>query len=357
MKATYISDFQPNQLVKDAVLLVRAKDVRQKKTGEPYLSLVLGDRAGEIEAKMWDNVAGVLETFGRDDFVKVKGLVQVYQNRPQLTLHTLQRVSESDVDFADFFPASKRAPADMFVELRGLIDGMGNAHLKALLTAVFDDEEIAARFRKAPAAKMVHHAYLGGLIEHVLQICALCQVVAPHYPDVDVELLLAGAILHDVGKIHELIYNRSFSYSTDGQLLGHIVIGLQMVDEKLRGIPDFPPKLRGLIEHMILSHHGELAFGSPKVPLFAEAMLLHQLDNLDSKMECMRSLIEQDRQVEGVWTSYNNVLERPILKKVKYLEDGVGEAPEGPSTAAAPAPSAPRTIEQLQLLINAKRNP
>ena len=356
MKAIYISDLQPNQLVKDGVFLVRSKEVRQKKTGEPYLSLLLGDRTGELDAKMWDNVAGVLETFGRDDFVKVKGLVQVYQNRPQLTLHTLQRVGESEVEHGDYFPASKRDPEEMFAELRGIIDGIGNAHLKALLVALFDDQEIAARYRQAPAAKMVHHAYLGGLIEHVLSMCALCRLVAPRYSDIDLDLLLAGAILHDIGKIHELSYSRSFSYSTEGQLLGHILIGLRMIDDKLRGLPDFPPKLRGLLEHMILSHHGELAFGSPKVPLFAEAMLLHQLDDLDSKMECIRTLIGQDRQVDGVWTGYNNVLDRPILKKLKYLEDGAEEATEEPPAAGAPPPSAPRTIEQLQLLVNAKRN-
>ena len=180
--------------------------------------------------------------------------------------------------------------------------GVSNPHLKALLEAMLDDEDVSRRYRLAPAAKQIHHAYLGGLIEHVLSLCALARLTAGHYPQVDCDLLLTGVVLHDIGKIYELNYERGFSYSNDGQLLGHIHIGIRMVGDKLRGIPDFPPALRTLVEHMILSHHGQLEFGSPKVPLFPEALLLHYLDDMDSKMECMRALIENDRQVEGCFT-------------------------------------------------------
>ncbi len=179
-------------------------------------------------------------------------------------------------------------------------------------------------YRTAPAAKHVHHAFLGGLIEHVLSVCNLCRVTAAHYSYVDLDLLLTGAVLHDVGKVAELTYDRSFGYSTEGQLLGHIIIGLRLLHEKLQRFPDFPPKLRVLVEHLIVSHHGELEYGSPKVPLFPEAMLLHHLDNLDSKMECMRSLVAKDRHVEGCWTGYNASLERSLLKKAKYLEEDPG---------------------------------
>src|SRR5438270_730576 len=158
---------------------------------------------------------------------------------------------------------------------------------------------------------------LGDLIEHVLSVCQLCRLAAGHYGNVDLDLLITGAILHDVGKVSELTYERSFGYSTDGQLLGHIYIGLQMLNEKLTRFPDFPPKLRTLLEHMILSHHGELEFGSPKVPVFQEALLLHQLDNLDSKMECMRAAVARDRNVEGCWTTYNSALDRNVLKKAR----------------------------------------
>ncbi|MCX6624448.1 MAG: HD domain-containing protein [Acidobacteria bacterium] len=159
-------------------------------------------------------------------------------------------------------------------------------------------------------------------MEHVLSMCTLCRLMASHYKHIDLDLLLTGAVLHDIGKIHELSYERSFGYSNDGQLLGHIVIALGMIHDKLRALPDFPAPLRTLVEHMVISHHGDLAFGSPKVPLFLEALLLHHLDNLDSKMECMRATAARDSRVEGCWTAYSPALERPVLKKDKYLDGG-----------------------------------
>jgi 3'-5' exoribonuclease len=199
--------------------------------------------------------------------------------------------------------------------------------LKALLEALLDDEDVAQRYRRAPAAKSIHHAYLGGLIEHVLSLCALARLAAEHYPHVDRDLLLTGVVLHDIGKIHELKYERGISYSTDGQLIGHIEIAMRMVADKLHGLADFPPRLRTLVEHMILSHHGHLEFGSPKLPQFPEALLLHYLDDMDSKMESMRALISNDRQVEGCFTSYNAALERSVLKMDRYWADGPAAKP------------------------------
>jgi 3'-5' exoribonuclease len=350
MKSPYIGDLQPNQVV-TGVFLVQSKDIRQKKTGEPYLSLLLGDRTGEIDAKMWDNVADVLETFERDDFVRVKGLMQVYQNRPQFTIHKMVRVEDREVDFADYFPCSERSPEEMFAELRGVVSGIGNPHLRALLDAFMDDEQIAAAYRTAPAAKSVHHAFLGGLIEHVLSLCKLARMTAEHYRDIDLDLLLAGVILHDIGKVRELTFDRSFGYSSEGQLLGHIVIGLRMIDEKLAQLPGFPKETRTLLEHMLISHHGELEFGSPRVPLFPEALLLHHLDNLDSKMECMRAAIAHDRHASGCWTGYIAPLERVVLKKARFLEPpGLEEARPAPLPAApanpAPTPPADRRAPQ-----------
>jgi 3'-5' exoribonuclease len=338
MKSPLVSGLESGQVV-TATFLVQAKEIRQKKTGEPYLSLVLGDRTGDLDAKMWDNVADVMATFERDDFVKVKGILQIYNNRPQFTIHKLQRLDDAAVDPADFFPASERDPQEMLAELRQIVCSVGNPHIRALLELFFADEEIVRRYIKAPAAKFIHHAYLGGLVEHVLSVCHLCRLAASHYKTVDLDLLLAGAILHDIGKIYELSYDRGFAYTTEGQLLGHIVIGVRMVEEKLKQVPDFPPRLRALLLHLILSHHGSLEFGSPKVPLFPEALVLHFLDDLDAKMECMRALVDRDRQVEGHWTPYSQSLERVVLKKVKYLAEGTREEPSGPAVPPARAPS------------------
>jgi len=324
MKSFFVRDLLPNQVM-TTTFLVHTKDVRQKKSGEPYLSLLLGDRTGEVDAKMWDNVAEVMDTFDRDDFVKVKGLLQIFQNRPQLTIHKMARLVDSDVNLGDYFPSSERNPDEMFAELRGMISDIRNPHLHALLDAFMEDEKIARMYRSAPAAKTVHHAFLGGLLEHALSVCKLCRATASHYKGIDVDLLMTGAILHDVGKTTELSYERTFGYSTGGQLLGHIAIGMQMLNDKIARVPDFPPKLRILLEHMILSHHGELEYGSPKVPVFPEALLLHHLDNLDSKMECMRAAIARDRNVDGCWTAYNSALDRAVLKKARFLDEGVAE--------------------------------
>ncbi len=334
MKSPSVSELEPGK-VSTGTFLVQAKEIRQKKTGEPYLSLVLGDSTGELDAKMWDNVPEVMDTFERDDFVRVRGVLQIYNNRPQFTIHKMQRVQESSVDLADFFPASKRDPQEMLAELRQVICSIGNRHLRALLELFFSDEEIVRRYIKAPAAKLIHHAYLGGLIEHVLSMCKLARMMGEHYGSLDVDLLLTGVLLHDAGKIHELSYDRSFAYTPDGQLLGHIFIASRMVDEKLAQLPDFPPKLRTLVHHLILSHHGSLEFGSPKLPLFPEALMLHYLDDLDSKMECMRVMVEQDRQVEGHFTTYSTSLSRAVLKKGKYLEENRGQYTQSPISPAA----------------------
>ena len=361
MKSPYINEIAPNQVI-TGTFLVQHKDVRQKKSGDPYLSLTLADRTGELDAKMWDNAAEVLDTFERDAFVRVKGLYQIFQNRPQLTIHKIVPVTDTEVDFGDYFPASKRDRDEMFRELRAWIEGISNPHLKGLLEAMFRDERIALAYRTAPAAKSVHHAWLGGLIEHVLSLCNLAKMTAGHYPEVDLDLLLTGVILHDIGKIEELSYARGFRYSTVGQLLGHIVIGMRMVQEKLREVPDFPAPLRDLLLHMILSHHGEMGFGSPKVPMFAEAVLLHHLDNLDSKMECVRGMVERDRLVEGVWTGYSSALDRAVLKKRKYLEPESATAasveparplaksspPEPPKHPPAPSPFGDKLLTALQ---------
>ena len=238
MKSPYVNELEPDRVI-TTTFLVHSKEIRQKKTGDPYLSLQLGDRTGELDGKMWDNVAEVMETFDRDDFVKVKGLIQIFHNRPQLTIHKLRRVDDGEVDFADFFPASERSLDEMWAQLRATVAEMRNRHLKALLDALLDDPEIARRFRMAPAAKQIHHAWLGGLIEHVLSLAALAKQTAAHYKFIDLDLLLTGVVLHDIGKIHELSYERGFSYTSEGQLLGHMMIALRMVDDKLRAFARF----------------------------------------------------------------------------------------------------------------------
>ena len=338
MKSPTVADLKAGK-ANGGLFLVQSKDVREGKTGKKYMSLTLMDSSGEIDARMWDNVETASVAFDRDDFIRVEGETQEYQGKQQLIVHRLKKASDEEVDLQDFLPASKRDLDEMFAELQAIVAGSGNPHFKALLEAIFADARIAESFRVAPAAKSIHHAWLGGLCEHVLSMCELARRVSQHYIaagyPVDLDLLLCGVILHDIGKIDELSYGRSFSYSTPGQLLGHIVIGVQMVEEKSRALPDFPPKLRMLVEHMILSHHGQLEFGSPKLPVFIESLLLAQLDNLDSKMAAMLASIDRDRDAEAEWTAYNPALERQILDKTTFLKERPATPP------AAPAPATP----------------
>lgn len=320
MKDFYICDCvrHENKVVTSTFVVV-AKQIKPKKTGEPYLALTLGDRSGQLEAKMWDNVEEVLDAFDQDDFLKVKGLINKYKQRFQLTIHKLRKLGESEIEYSDYLPKTTKDIDGLWRTLTEFVAGFENPHLKALVQAFMNDPEIAAAYRNAPAAKTLHHAYIGGLLEHVVSLFRSSDLICRNYPQINRDLLLTGAFLHDIGKIHELTYNRSFSYTSRGQLLGHMVIELEMLQAKLAGLPGFPDELKTLIEHLIISHHGEYEFGSPKLPMFPEALVLHYLDDLDSKMEAMRAHFEREIGLDGAWTSYNASLGRPLLNSEKFL--------------------------------------
>lgn len=320
MKDFYICDCirQENKVITSTFVVV-AKQIKPKKTGEPYLALTLGDRSGQLEAKMWDNVEEVLEAFEQDDFLKIKGLINKYKQRFQLTIHKLRKLGETEIEFSDYLPKTTKDIDELWQTLTNFVAGFENPHLKALVQAFMADPEIAAAYRNAPAAKTLHHAYIGGLLDHVVSLFRSCDLLCRNYPQVNRDLLLTGAFFHDIGKIHELTYNRSFTYSTKGQLLGHMIIELEMLQSKLAALPGFPEELKTMVEHMIISHHGEYEFGSPKLPMFPEAVMLHYLDDLDSKMEAMRAQFERDATLESAWTSYNPSLGRPLLNTEKFL--------------------------------------
>ena len=343
MKEFFISECsqQENKIITSSFVVI-TKQVKPKKTGEPYLALTLGDRSGQIEAKMWDNVEDFLDAFEQDDFLKVKGLINKYKNRFQLTIHKLRRLQEAEIEFADYLPKTTKDIGELWRTLAEFVATIQNPHLKQLLELFMADPEIAERYRSAPAAKSLHHAYIGGLLDHVVSLFRSCELMCRNYPQVNRDLLYAGAFLHDIGKIYELTYNRSFSYTTRGQLLGHMIIELEMLKTKVDQVPGFPPDLKTLLEHLIISHHGEYEFGSPKLPMFPEALLLHYLDDLDSKMEAMRAQFARDGELEGVWTSYNSSLGRPLLNSAKFMQS------KEPATAAATASAAPDAATATQ---------
>ena len=320
MKDFYIdqSAQHENQTI-TSLFVVAAKSTKAKKNGEPYLALTFSDRSGILDAKMWDGVTEAMDRFEVQDVVKVRGLVSRYNGRMQITVHQIRKVEETEIDYADFLPKTARNVDEMWTELKQYVASFKNPHLKALLEAFLADPDIERGYRNAPAAKTLHHAFIGGLLEHVMSLMKLCNTVAPLYPQIDRDLLLTGVFLHDIGKLYELNYARAFNYSTSGQLLGHMIIELEMLHEKLRQVPGFPKRLQILVEHLIISHHGQYEFGSPKLPMFPEALMLHYLDDLDSKMENMRAQLEREAMSDGDWTAYNNSLSRPLLNVKKYL--------------------------------------
>jgi 3'-5' exoribonuclease len=332
MKDFYIRDCQKheNQTI-TSNFVVASKLVKNKKNGDFYLSVTLADCSGQLQANMWDNVADALNVFNQDDFIKVKGMVQKYNGRWQLTIHKLRRLADTEIDYTDYIPKTPKDIDQLWRTLGGFVETVENPWLRKLIQNFMADTTIAHAYKNAPAAKTLHHAYVGGLLDHVVSLFTVCDLAVRNYPQVNRDLLLTGAFLHDIGKIYELTYQRSIAYTTKGQLLGHMIIELEMLHQKVAEIPGFPDELKIMIEHLIISHHGQYEFGSPKLPMFPEALMLHYLDDLDSKMESMRAQFERESEVETPWTSYNASLARPLLNSKKFLEKGFsapGQSPE-----------------------------
>ncbi|HLW81049.1 MAG TPA: HD domain-containing protein [Candidatus Acidoferrales bacterium] len=343
MKSGYVSELRkgPKDQAVTSFFLVREKEIRVSKAGKPWLRLSLADRTGTIAGKMWDNFAEPAQTFECDDIVRVRGRVDVYQDEPQLIIEQILRAVETDYALDDFLPHTKHDVDRLYSQLRDEISTVRNPWLQRLLLSFVDDPEIGPKLKRAPAAMTMHHAYLGGLLEHIVSLCGLAKVVAQHYPEVDRDLLLAGIVLHDIGKTEELCYKRAISYSTEGQLLGHIVIGLGMVRQRIDKIPDFPRTLAVLVEHLIVSHHGTYEFGSPKLPVVREAVLLNHLDDLDSKMAAMRATLD-GVQTQELWTERNAALRRTLLNSAAYLLPRESAPPRvAPTTQSAQAAAKP----------------
>jgi 3'-5' exoribonuclease len=341
MKSHFVADLADGQAV-TSLFLVREKEVRTSaRTHTSWLQLELADRTGTIPAKMWDNFAPLAATFAQDDVVHVRGRVKLFNGRKELTLEQIIPASERDYDLADFLPHTKHDVEKLYADLRAAVAGMKNPWLKQLLVSVIEDPAIAPKLKRAPAAMTMHHAYLGGLLEHIVSLIGLADRVAAHYPELDGDLLLAGVVLHDLGKIDELRYARAIDYSTEGRLLGHIMIGAGLVREKCNAIPGFPAPLAVLIEHLILSHHGSQEFGSPTLPQFPEAVALHFIDDIDSKMAGMRSTLESAPAgpTADLWTERNPSLRRALLRAKPYLETAA-DAPADPAPKSSAASSA-----------------
>jgi len=344
----FVADLKERDQI-NSPFLVRDKVMAMAKNGKPYMTLKLMDRSGEVEGRVWDRVDDFDSQFAKDDFICVRAKASVYMDKMQLIVQDLYRIQETEVELSDFLPVSQYDPQQMLAEVNVLIAGMNDDHIKSLLEAFFNDVEFVNLFAKAPAAKAMHHVYLGGLLEHSLAVARLGVDIAQRYPNIDRDLLICGALLHDVGKVAELRYARSFDYSDAGKLIGHIVLGVEMVDEKIRTIAAFPSLKATLIKHLLLSHHGQYEYGSPKRPKTLEAVVLNFLDDMDSKINGVQAHIDKDQKGDSGWTGYHRLYDRYFFvgENSADAERETGNkspAPinEAPSFVPQPAPAQPQ---------------
>ncbi len=319
MKTPFVADLNSEQTI-TTFFLVHEKEIRSTREGKPYLRLELGDRSGTIEARMWDQFDVAAKDIGRDDFVKVNARVEIYRNKPQLSLQQLRLAKPEEVDLADFLAHTKEDVGKLYSQLLEYAGSIANPWLKKLTTSIISDPAIAAKYKRAPAAKVMHHAYLGGLLEHVIGLCGLAKQIAAHYPELDVDLLLTAAILHDVGKLDELCYERAIGYTVEGQLLGHIMMEFETVSKAMDAMEGFPANLKTVVQHLLISHHGQYEFGSPKLPMIREAMAFHYMDDLDSKLAAVRAALAVDTG-EPEWSAYSGALGRKFLRLDQFLKD------------------------------------
>ncbi|MEN6450637.1 MAG: OB-fold nucleic acid binding domain-containing protein [Thermoguttaceae bacterium] len=332
MPRRYVNELTHQEPV-DQVFVAGEKQLRPNRNGNLYLQVELSDRSGRIAARLWNANETLYKSFQNGDYIRVEGTAQHYQGAMQIIASKLHRVDPTEVDDADFAPVPAVAVDKLALRLGDVLRSLDDPELKTLAECFLMDEPFMAKLTMAPAGTKNHHAYHGGLLEHIVNVMEVVLRVSPCYPQINRDLLLMGAFLHDLGKTDELSANHGVSYTDEGQLIGHLVMAVEMLDakaaeaERLSGEPiDRETVLR--LKHMILSHHGEYAFGSPKLPMTLEAVALAFLDNLDAKINTFSQLMKEDANVDSPWTTYNPNLERKLFKGTKN-GDGTGNGEAG----------------------------
>ena len=321
MAHRFISDLKEGEIV-ESVYLVREKSFDTTKNGNPYMSLEVSDKTGMVDCRKWDALKSLFDSFSVDDFVKVRAKVEFYKNYPQLKLDSIEKIDDKSADISLYMPVSDKNREKMFKDFLSELDTVENTYLKSLIHGIFSDPDTVEKFKTAPAATDFHHPYIGGLLEHTLGCIELAKLVASKYKDINMDLLLCGTALHDIGKIDELSYKRSFYYTDKGRLIGHIVLGANIISSAIDGIENFPEELKNLILHIVLSHHGEHEWGSPKRPMCFEAIILHHIDNLDAKINGFRHFVKTYNDPDSSWTKHSKMFGEFLYKKqgVKYEE-------------------------------------
>lgn len=313
-KNLFLKDIKQGDAVSSS-FLVAEKNMAYSQKGSPYINLRLKDKTGEVDGKVWDNATELDKKFKRGDIVRIEGRAISYKNALQITVRDIEPIPPEETRPEDYLPGTQKDPQAMFNELMNFVDKMDNPHLRALMDALLGDEKIVELFKKVPAAKGFHHVYLGGLLEHTLSVVRLLETASSHYPELNHDLLITGGILHDIGKIYEFSYSPIIDYTDEGRLIGHIVMGVELVDKKIAVLENFPEQLALELRHIILSHHGEFEFGSPKRPKTLEALVVHYLDDMDAKFNAFKTFMNEHSDEDSDWTPYNRLLERYLYRK------------------------------------------
>jgi 3'-5' exoribonuclease len=327
VKKLYVANLREGARLEE-VFLVVSKSVACTRTGSQFLKMTLADKTGAVDSVKWDTTEPEAARINEDDYILAQATVKSYNDRPQLVIESFQRWDEA-IDPADFLRSSRRDPDEMMNELMAVLEQIANPKLRALLDGFFSNSECSIRFRQAPAAKKLHHAYIGGLLEHTLNVVRTCAVLADLYPYSDRDLLLTAAALHDIGKIDEYVWSSSIKFSDAGHLVGHVVGGAMAVKEAADRIKGFDPTMSLALQHMILSHHGAKEWGSPKLPKSIEAVMLHAADDLDAKLAMFEEAI-QSSDNSGLFTERHFLLDRPIFKGLPDCAGLFGDQPAEP---------------------------
>ena len=319
---TYAREIKENDHV-DSIFLVKDKTFGITKTGNTYLRLKLVDRTGEMEGRIWSSTEVFNDSFNKNDFVHVRAKAVSFQERLQLNITHVEQVGEDSLDLTDFFPITDKNIDEMFRTLVEISSQVKSPHLRRLLELFWEDELFLKDFKRAPASKQLHHTRLGGLLEHSLSVAQLAIKNCTHYTGLNLDLLITCSILHDIGKVDELSYDRSFDYSDQGRLIGHIILGIEKINEKILQVPDFPKDLSNTLKHLLISHHGQYIWGSPKKPMTLEAVMLHYLDDMDAKIDGIKQFLRTHLPEGSKWSAYHPMLEQFFYVPGSEIKDQI----------------------------------
>ncbi len=358
-KAQYLADLRVGDYVDTIVVVKNKRRIPYRNRPGYYLALLLKDRTGAVDARVWEDAERIDREISEKDVVRVRGIVELYQQIPQVRVASIEKVEESEYDWSDLVPRTERDVEALWQRVMEAVKSVQNRYLSSLLRSFFDDPEFVEAFKNAPASLYLHHNWVGGLIEHICSVLDLAEAICQHYPELDRDLLVTGVLLHDIGKVREYSWQVDIDRTDEGRLLGHLVLGDEMVAEKIKQIPDFPPELAMRVRHMLISHHGVGEWGSPRPPMTLEAAALHFLEFADAQLRKFATVLKERREPESAWTAYERTLGRRLFVGYPEIPTPVEPAPAEEVTptqipvVAEPLPSLdelPSTPSELELL-------